>query len=168
MLHYICQVIWVSKKKSKYQYQRDHLVGQSTNDDGAGDVDSDDDVVDEDDDDGDDQNDNDYNSSPILIGSDRIQKKGILLMLEMVILVAIMMMRMAYFVNEPHLDGKEAPVLAKRVGRVQQLAQALTSYLGIILIFYRIFSQKEMVNLVLTVLMLDTWSSGPGTKRSRT
>ena len=89
-------------------------------------------------------------------------------MLEMVILMAMMMMRMAYFVNEPHLDGEEAPVLAKRVGRVQQLAQALTSYLGIILIFYHMFSEKEMVNLVLTVLMLDTWSSGPGTKRSRT
>ena len=104
-----------------------------------------------------------------MIGSDRIQNKGILLMLEMMILMAMMMMmRMAYFVNEPHLDSKEAPVLAKRVGRVQQLAQALTSYLGIILIFYRMFPQKEMVNLVLTVLMLDTWSSGPGTKRSRT
>ena len=33
LLYYISQVIWVSK--SKYQYQRDHLVGQSTNKWGA-------------------------------------------------------------------------------------------------------------------------------------
>ena len=30
LLYYISQVIWVSKQKSKYPYQRDHLVGQST------------------------------------------------------------------------------------------------------------------------------------------